>query len=473
MLRDIKGEKLSSEEFDRCSEAFNTFVVENGFGKIDNLWKLRNVLQALGQCPTDEEMTTLLRNGTMEFDDFIDVIEKEKAKFSIPPPPDSDTIQAFIAMGGGGADGASGEVSADLLRRMVKNFDLRLDIDKLIEEVDTDGSGAITYEEFAHMFTATDDSVPQNRPPAKTVFKPVTKSSTRLRKIRDRKAHSMYFSMSDYHKRPQGETDSDLSMCEKETIKKCLQSVPLPEKAAVIASGAKKTSEQRPMTRNELLAVKLRRTERVIKRTGCVGGELQAVQICNRLPAIYVKQKRAAELAKQKKKEQQEREATSEPKGIHPYRRREHVDIDTVLETLSIKPTMMRTWDAGQPKAQRYHEKKEGLTHSLQSAVRSIQHGNLLALSVDQSKRPQSQATTQQADGIQAIRQSLVPNRARTSYARRDLKLLLDKSAKAKAMPDYYNNQLIRHLCSSSSIPQPFASTLPPPLSKVGHSLQF
>eukprot|EP00754_Rhynchopus_humris_P045125 Rhum_TRINITY_DN461_c0_g1::Rhum_TRINITY_DN461_c0_g1_i1::g.1402::m.1402/K02183/CALM; calmodulin len=148
----VRGVKLTSEEFDLCGEAFNTHVLQNGFGRIDNLWKLRNVLQALGQCPTDAEMRRMLPHGDscIEFDEFIRTIEAEKGRFFQPPPPDYDTVQAFVAMGG--SPEKEGEVSTSLLRTMVRDFDLRLDIDKLIEEVDTDGSGEITYEEFAHMF---------------------------------------------------------------------------------------------------------------------------------------------------------------------------------------------------------------------------------------------------------------------------------------------------------------------------------
>ena len=459
MSREVRGEKLTSEEFDRCSEAFNTFVVENGFGKIDNLWKLRNVLQALGQCPTDEEMSHLLYNGTLEFDDFIKVIEQEKARFSIPPPPDSDTIQAFVAMGGGGADG---EVSAGLLRRMVKNFDLRLDIDKLIEEVDTDKSGAITYEEFANMFATVDN---QNGLSRERV-QPKTGDSKSQRKSRERKTHSVYYSLSDYNKWTPPETVSDMSFCDRETIKKLPHTTPLPEKTAVIASGAKKTSEQRPMTSHELLAIKLKRLERTTKRIGCIGGELPAIQMSNKLPAIYLHRKRISEMEKQRKHQKEERAAAASNRGhVYPYQRREVIDMETVLELLTIQSTSMRTWDSGQPKVQRYHEKREGLSKSLQAAVRCVQHGNLLALSnTNLQQRPSSQTSPIQTDGIDAIRTAIQSNRARTSHAKRDFSFLLDKTRNAKqkgsnsnTAGENYSNQLIRRLCSAASILQPLA----------------
>ncbi len=58
-------------------------------------------------------------------------------------------VDAFIALGGN-AD-KTGNVQADKLRGIVKEFGLTIDIDRLIREVDTDHSGLIDYQEFAVM----------------------------------------------------------------------------------------------------------------------------------------------------------------------------------------------------------------------------------------------------------------------------------------------------------------------------------
>lgn len=59
------------------------------------------------------------------------------------------TVDAFIALGGN-AD-KTGQVSAEKLRLIVKEFGLTIDIERLIREVDTDHSGFIDYQEFAVM----------------------------------------------------------------------------------------------------------------------------------------------------------------------------------------------------------------------------------------------------------------------------------------------------------------------------------
>jgi len=43
---------------------------------------------------------------------------------------------------------SKGHVEAEKLRRTIKAFELTVDIDRLIDETDADGSGEIDYEEF-------------------------------------------------------------------------------------------------------------------------------------------------------------------------------------------------------------------------------------------------------------------------------------------------------------------------------------
>lgn len=58
-----------------------------------------------------------------------------------------DLLDAYVAMGGE-ADGG-GCVDADKLIDTIKNeFEMTIDIEKLIEEIDEDGSGEIEFEEF-------------------------------------------------------------------------------------------------------------------------------------------------------------------------------------------------------------------------------------------------------------------------------------------------------------------------------------
>ena len=84
-------------------------------------------------------------SGSIEFPEFLKVIETQK-EASAAQNDESDLIDAFVSMGGN--PDKSGHVEAERLRRSIKAFELTVDIDRLIEETDTDGSGEIEYEEF-------------------------------------------------------------------------------------------------------------------------------------------------------------------------------------------------------------------------------------------------------------------------------------------------------------------------------------
>merc|ERR1712216_951287 len=117
---------LTQEEIDQCREAFERFD-KDGSGTID-VWELKATLNAMGQYPTDEELLQMIA----EADD------------------DGDTVLAYVALGGN-AD-KTGCISAKKLEATINQFGLTIDIKKLIEEADTDGSGEIEYDEFKQMF---------------------------------------------------------------------------------------------------------------------------------------------------------------------------------------------------------------------------------------------------------------------------------------------------------------------------------
>lgn len=64
---------------------------------------------------------------------------------------DGDVLEAFMSVGG--QEDMGGDVSAELLRKRFKDISLAVDIDRLIAEVDEDGSGKIEYGEFFSLMT--------------------------------------------------------------------------------------------------------------------------------------------------------------------------------------------------------------------------------------------------------------------------------------------------------------------------------
>lgn len=74
----------------------------------------------------------------------------QKLKYASLQDDDQDMIDAFVAMGGGeNDDSTAGHVDAEKLIQIIKNeFQMTIDIERLIEEIDTDHSGKIEFGEF-------------------------------------------------------------------------------------------------------------------------------------------------------------------------------------------------------------------------------------------------------------------------------------------------------------------------------------
>ena len=68
---------------------------------------------------------------------------------------ETELLDAYVAMGGD-ADGG-GCVDATKLIDTIKNqFQMTIDIEKLIEEIDEDGSGEIEFDEFKELLTGAE-----------------------------------------------------------------------------------------------------------------------------------------------------------------------------------------------------------------------------------------------------------------------------------------------------------------------------
>lgn len=57
----------------------------------------------------------------------------------------------------GGQANGEGYIDADKLIRIIKNeFEMTIDIEKLIQDIDEDGSGRIEYDEFRNLLSSSD-----------------------------------------------------------------------------------------------------------------------------------------------------------------------------------------------------------------------------------------------------------------------------------------------------------------------------
>mmetsp|Transcript_1951 Transcript_1951/g.1749 ORF Transcript_1951/g.1749 Transcript_1951/m.1749 type:complete len:149 (-) Transcript_1951:96-542(-) len=146
---------LSQEEIDGCNEAFKAFDTD-GSGSID-VWELRQVLEAMGQKPTEEELFQMISevdekmSGSIDFAEFLKVIEHQKERAE-NFDDESDMIDAFVACGG--LPDKSGHVKRETLVKIIKyDFGLTIDIEELINKIDSDGSGEIEFDEFKQLLS--------------------------------------------------------------------------------------------------------------------------------------------------------------------------------------------------------------------------------------------------------------------------------------------------------------------------------
>ena len=149
--------ELTKEEQNKCWEAFSAFDKDNS-GFIDAN-ELRIVLEMMGQKTTEEEIFRMIaeadseNTGQINFEQFKKVISEQKKNQSLTN--EEDTLDAFVAMGG--QPNGEGSIDAEKLIQIIKyDFEMTIDIEKLIKDIDEDGSGEIEYDEFRNLLSSSD-----------------------------------------------------------------------------------------------------------------------------------------------------------------------------------------------------------------------------------------------------------------------------------------------------------------------------
>ena len=142
-------------EQDQMWQAFLQFDHDNS-GKISTN-DLQGALEALGEKVTPFRVYVMIsqvdpeNTGLIMFSQFKQiVIDKRENEAG---SSDEDLLDAFVAMGGQ-PDG-EGSIDAETLIDTIKNqFEMTINIEELIQEVDEDGSGEIEFDEFKQLLQA-------------------------------------------------------------------------------------------------------------------------------------------------------------------------------------------------------------------------------------------------------------------------------------------------------------------------------
>lgn len=173
---------LTLEELDRAQEAFTTVLGERK-ESITTAFELRVLLGLLGLYPSEEEMALVVSAARerVNFTALTHYLRFCKREFEVAVASDAasggggggrattssgkrqqqqqgggdaDTLRAFIALGGN--EDGGGKVSTARLVELVREFQLTIDIEAMIESVDTDCSGAVDYLEFRQLWALPD-----------------------------------------------------------------------------------------------------------------------------------------------------------------------------------------------------------------------------------------------------------------------------------------------------------------------------
>eukprot|EP00906_Rhabdomonas_costata_P026691 RCo038016 len=140
---------LNSGEIERC---VRLYYACDGMNR-DNL---KAVFHQLGIEEADEaEIEALFTSTASKFLDirtFLSFVQKQKNRHvaTMRANTDDDLVDAFVAMGG--ERDHSGFVNASKLYETAKLFELTIDLERLISDLDADGSGCLDFQEFAVLF---------------------------------------------------------------------------------------------------------------------------------------------------------------------------------------------------------------------------------------------------------------------------------------------------------------------------------
>ena len=146
---------MTVEEDKKCNDAFAAFDKDSS-GYIDAS-ELGLVLKMMGQEVPSEVVYHMIadvthdNSGKLSKEDFMRVIAEQKKYHG--SSTEEDTLDCFVALGG--QANKDGTVEASTLIDIIKDqFEMKIDIEKLIQEVDMDGSGKINFDEFADLLSS-------------------------------------------------------------------------------------------------------------------------------------------------------------------------------------------------------------------------------------------------------------------------------------------------------------------------------
>ncbi|RZB84942.1 EF-hand 7 domain containing protein [Asbolus verrucosus] len=150
---------LSKDQIALLQKAFDTFDVEKK-GSIGTVM-VGTILSMLGIHTTEKMLAEIIAevdadgSGELEFEEFITLASRFMAEEDAEAMQ-SELKEAFRLYDKEG----NGYITTSTLKEILKELDDKLtseELDGIIAEIDTDGSGTVDYDEFMEVMTGGDD----------------------------------------------------------------------------------------------------------------------------------------------------------------------------------------------------------------------------------------------------------------------------------------------------------------------------
>lgn len=117
---------------------------------------MRLLLEAIGENPSEEELLRFMADvdeggkGEIEFSEFLRAFEKQR-NGSLSASDENEILDSFISLGGN-RDTTGFIDNVAFVHTVRDKFGMTIKVEKLLEELDIDRDGRISFTEFRNLF---------------------------------------------------------------------------------------------------------------------------------------------------------------------------------------------------------------------------------------------------------------------------------------------------------------------------------
>uniref|UniRef100_A0A1B6C7M9 EF-hand domain-containing protein n=1 Tax=Clastoptera arizonana TaxID=38151 RepID=A0A1B6C7M9_9HEMI len=157
----VATDDLDKDQMALLKRAFDAFAQDKGYIEAN---MVGTILQMLGTEVSDKQLQEIITevdadgSGQLEFEEFVTLAatfltEEEHQDAAAMQEELREAFRLYDKEG-------NGYITTEVLREILKELDDKItaeDLDSMIEEIDSDGSGTVDFDEFMEVMTGGDD----------------------------------------------------------------------------------------------------------------------------------------------------------------------------------------------------------------------------------------------------------------------------------------------------------------------------